>query len=161
MTSELLDTVLAIAAVPITTMLTGMMWKVYLHFDKSATAQDKANMEAEIQAALGAGIAAAQKTMPLVMSQGIRSPAVRDMILAEATKYFRVRFPERTGQIINTVSGTGQQPNAAVQQTLDARLANINLAPPAVAAPGGVASGSEPRAATTLPGIPLGRDLPP
>lgn len=135
-TTDIVALLLTAFAAPITVVGTKVLMKVYDHFDKSATALDRANMEGEISAALGAGMDAVKRTLPDVMNNGIMSKAVRADVLREAVNYFRTRFPDRADQIIDMIKDTGATPNAAISQTLGARLTDVvPLTPLVPAAP--------------------------
>lgn len=160
---ELLNTVLAACAVPLAGILSAVLWKLYRKIDHEATAQDKANMETEILAATRAGMAMVVKETPHVLQDGLLDPGVRDRVLAGATAYMRQRFPDRTAQIA-TAAGVGTRAtdvNAAVQQTLAARLPNIISTTTSLPGPGQGQGGASIDPATTLAGQAPVAALPP
>jgi len=118
--ADALPVILTALAAPVTYYLVQMLTVLMAKFGLQATAQDKANMEAEIRTAIGAGIA----TVPSIITDGvITRAAMRDVLLA-ATAYMHQRFPDRVAQIID---GTHDDttPNAAVQQVIAARLPKV------------------------------------
>lgn len=127
MTTDLLSPVLAVLAVPLAGLLADLILKLRKKWGVEATAQDRANMETEITAALNVGIAAVGRIAPLAIQNGINDPETREAILREAATYFRQRFPDRSAQIGGAADrGTRfEDVHAAVQQTLDARLTKV------------------------------------
>lgn len=155
--NELLNTVLAVCAVPLAGLLAALILKLRTKLDGQATAQDRANMEGEIAAVLKAGAALVAKVSPDIAKNGINDPIVRQQVLDAATAYMRQRFPDRTAQIAEAVADTGtrvEDVNAAVQQTLNARLTNVIQTAPAVAALLPALGSVYPLPANTLPTIP-------
>ena len=152
-TADALNLTLTVIAVPLAGVLSAALLKLRAKLGKEDTAQDKANLEAEVQAAIGAGLAVVAQTAPKILKEGITTPeGLRDVANAAAT-YFRQRFPDRTEQIgaaANTGTRSGDV-HAAVQQTILSRLTNGNPGTPLVPGLGGGASGPVTFAATTLP----------
>lgn len=147
-TTEIVTLLCTVFGAPVATALTGALWSLWTKLDKQATAQDRTNMEAEINAAIGAGIA----VMPKVVADGITTPAARADILTAATTYFRQRFPDRALQIASAANNGDRvdDVHAAVQQTIAARLINVNLDTPVVATLGATVGAVVVPVATTL-----------
>lgn len=157
--SDVLDIMLTVCAVPLSVFVSDALWKLRTKLGMQTTAQDRANMEAEIQAAIGAGVSA----VPQVLADGITTLKARQDIANAAAGYFRQRFPDRTKQI-STAANNGTRLadiHAAVQQTIAARLTNVNPVTTLTATAGPGLGGVAVSAATTLPGVLSGAALPP
>jgi hypothetical protein len=105
-------------------MLVQALRKLAAKWDLEGTAQNTANTEADIKAALNVGIT---KVLPLIEAQGWSSPAVRMAILMGATDYLKQRFPDRTKAIVAAAQPASASdpavPSAvAIKETLAARL---------------------------------------
>jgi len=86
-----------------------------------ATQINASNMEVQIQAALGYGIA---QSLEKISREGWSADTVRGAVLTSAKHYFAERFPERTMQIVNA-QNAGESAAAvsrALKATLDSRL---------------------------------------
>lgn len=117
---DALATVLTVCTPAVAAILCGALWKLRAKWGLESTAQDKANLETELQASLKFGIA---KALPVIRAEGWDSVDVHSAVLAHAANYFLSRFPERTATIADTataVSDSGVK--AAVTDTLSARL---------------------------------------
>lgn len=162
-TSDLLNIVLLASAAPLASIACMALWRLRAWLGKKDTAQDKANMEAEVQAAIGAGIAEVSKVAPQIIADGITTPQARADVVDAAATYFRQRFPDRTAQISAAAdNGTrGPDVHAAVQQTLAARLTNVMPLTALVADPGAALQPVVGSPATTLAAPGAGPALPP
>lgn len=126
MNEVLLDTLVAVL-VPVIAVVGGMvvvaLRKLAAKWGMDATAQNTANMESDLKAALNAGIATA---LPIIETKGWASEAVRSAVLGVAAGYLRQRFPARSAQIVaaaQPAGGAGDVPPfAAIKDTLAARL---------------------------------------
>lgn len=157
--SDWLNVMLTICAPVLAGILSTVLLKFRTKIGLDTTAQDKANMEAEISASIGAGIAAVSKNAPQILKDGVSTPALLHDVAAVATDYFKDRFPDRVAQIAASSLATGATDaigypdlvHAAVQQTIAARLPNINPPAPLVASPGQGQDGAATSAAPALP----------
>lgn len=143
MTNENLNTVLAIFSAPLTVMTTAAMYKLFAWLGISLTATDKQNMEHEAQIAVGAGLATVAKISPEIMRGGITTPQQLKDVTAAAADFFKARFPDRTAKIaaaagVDTANGI----DAAVQQSMAARLTNVIQPTALVAGAGGGPGGA-------------------
>jgi hypothetical protein len=100
-------------------MATVALRKLAAKWGLEATAQDTANMESDVKAALNVGIT---KVLPLIEANGWNSPTVREAVLTEATDYLRQRFPDRTAQIVAAAQPGTPSSTTAITDTLAARL---------------------------------------
>lgn len=127
MSPELTDALTAVASacvVPVALMGTGALYKAAAWLGYHATAQDRANMEGEITAALNVGI---KTGMPILRLRGWNSPEAHAAILSAATAYFQQRFPARCEVITEAAKGDDGKavpPHFAVGETLAGRLAS-------------------------------------
>lgn len=117
---DALAAVLTICVPTVAAILSGALWKLWTKFGLEATAQDKANMETELQAALAFGVA---KALPEIKARGWDSVDMHSVVLADAATYFLQRFPDRT-KIIADAAGIipMREVRSAVTDTLHARL---------------------------------------
>jgi hypothetical protein len=149
-----LNIVLLASAGAIASVITaaGVKWAKKLGVE--VTAQNKANMEADLNAALKVGITS---FLPMIEQKGWNSPEVRDAILSAATAYLRQRFPDRAASITAAAQpASAYDPKvsstAAIGQTLAARLpdavsvAAASPATPAVTQAPGTTTAAGPRA---------------
>jgi hypothetical protein len=115
--------VLTLCVPPVAGILAGALWKLAAKWGFQATAQDKANTEAELQTALALGIA---KAGPAIAAQGWDHIDVHSQVIARAVRYFLERFPDRAAQIETAANGpetlSVTTKREAVSDTLAARL---------------------------------------
>lgn len=101
-------------------MLVQALHRLATKWELQGTAQDQANMEAQIKTAINVGVTS---FLPLIKANGWDSPTVRTAVLAKATEYLAQRFPDRTQQIVAADAGsTGVSDVRAVQETIAARM---------------------------------------
>lgn len=111
-------------------MIVMALRKLAAKWGLEGTAQNTANMEQDIKAALNVGIT---KVLPAIEAKGWNSPDVHAAILGAASDYLAQRFPARAQQIVAaaqpedvaTGSRAGTAPvtaSAAIKETLAARL---------------------------------------
>jgi len=111
-------------------MIVVALRKLAAKWGLEGTAQNTANMESDIKAALNVGIT---KVLPVIEAKGWNAPDVHAAILGAATEYLTQHFPDRSAQIAaaaqprdtEIVAFTGAHPvpaSAAIAQTLAARL---------------------------------------
>lgn len=100
-------------------MAVNALRKLAAKWGLEGTAQNTANMESDIKAALNVGIT---KVLPLIEANGWSSPTVRAAVLAGATDYLRQRFPDRTAQIVAQARPGLESSTTAITETLAARL---------------------------------------
>lgn len=151
-TADALNIVLSICAVPLAGLISAALLKLRAKLGKQDTAQDQANLEAQVQASIGAGMQIVAQTAPQILRDGITTPEGMNDVASAAASYFRQMFPDRTATIAKA-RGLGDRTNdihAAVAQTIGARLTNVNPAGVLITAPGPVLDGAATSAATTL-----------
>jgi hypothetical protein len=118
-----LTVVLTLCIPPVAAILAGALWKLAAKWGFQATAQDKANTEAELQTALAFGVS---KAGPLIAAKGWDHADVHSEIVADAARYFLERFPDRAATIQSAANTTADALSStkteAVSETLAARL---------------------------------------
>ena len=85
----------------------------------TASAQDKANLESDLQTALAFGVS---KAIPAIQAKGWDHVDVHSQIVADAAEYFLQRFPNRAAAIAKSAGAAAETPDDAVADTLTARL---------------------------------------
>ena len=85
----------------------------------TASAQDKANLESDLQTALAFGVS---KAIPAIQAKGWDHVDVHSQIVADAAEYFLQRFPDRAAAIAKSAGAAAETPDDAVADTLTARL---------------------------------------
>lgn len=95
------------------------------------TAQDKANMEREISAALGVAV---HQMGDAIAKDGLTSKAVREGVANAASAYLTERFPDRAARIAAAAPGS-MSPDEAVALSIAGRIGA--LLPPAPTAASG------------------------
>src|SRR5260221_491065 len=98
---------------PITYYLVQALIAARTHLGLQTTAQDRANMETEIHAAIGAGLAVA----PQIITDGIVTQAALKDVVNAAAIYMHQRFPDRVAQIVAAAPDDDITPLAALRQT--------------------------------------------
>lgn len=117
--SDALNVVLAAAATSIAGIIVAAGVRLRAKWGVETTAQDKANLEADIAIAMKAGIA---QVLPVIEQHGWNSPEAREAIITTATGYLKQRFPDRAKTIAASGTPAVASPDAAIAQTLAARL---------------------------------------
>jgi hypothetical protein len=116
-------TVVLTAAVPaVAAILSGALWKLWTKWGFQATAQDKANVESDLQTALAFGVS---KAIPAIKASSWDNVDVHSRIVADAADYLLQRFPDRAAAIVtaaNSDAGKLVPKYAALSDTLTARL---------------------------------------
>lgn len=107
---NLLTGVLATAVSIIVAFLSTVMWKLAARFGVQVTAQNKINIEADLQTALQFGVA---KAIPLIKEKGWDHIDVHNQIIADAAAFMLRKLPDRAAQL--SVSGP-------LEDSLTARL---------------------------------------
>ncbi len=108
-----LNVVLVAAATVVASVITTVGVRLAKKLGLDVTAQDRMNMEAEITAALNAGIS---KLLPLIATHGWNKSSVHEAILTNAADYLRQRFPSRVAKI-TAAARRGNAPDATVSST--------------------------------------------
>jgi len=138
---DALNTILALLVPIVSGFLAAALLKLRAKLGFQATAQDKANMEAELQTALQFGIA---KSLPAIKAAGWDNINVHSAVVADAANFMLERFPDRSVQIIKAAAPIGvlepeQEPLDAVKDSLSARLpAAVVIAAASPATPPGM-----------------------
>ena len=105
---------------PVAAILAAALWKLADKWGFQASAQDKANLESDLQTALALGVS---KTLPEIRAKGWDDVNVHSQIVAEAANYFLQRFPNRASAIGSSAGAVGPGTQAeAGAATLMARL---------------------------------------
>lgn len=156
-TVDAINIILGVCAVPLAGLISACLIRLRAKLGKEDTAQDKANLEAEVQASIGVGVAVVAQTAPQILKDGITTPQGLQDVANAAALYFRQRFPDRAAQI-STAADNGTRDgdvHAAVQQTIAGRLTKVNSGVALVAGlgamPDGVVISPAPTLAAPLP----------
>lgn len=104
------------ACVPVVAAIaSAALWKLFTRLGFQATAQNKANLEADLQTALAFGVA---REIPEIKAKGWDHLDVHNAIIAHAINFMLQRFPDRSAAL---ASPTIPQ-DVAVMESLTARL---------------------------------------
>lgn len=123
------ENALLTALIPVVLAVGGMavqaLRRLQSKWGLEAVAQDKTNAEADLAVAMKAGIS---QVLPVIEQHGWNSPEAHDAIIGAASGYLKQRFPDRaaaigaSGAVAATSSNVAVSPDAAITQTLAARL---------------------------------------
>lgn len=153
--ADALNIILGTIAVPLASVLAAALLKLRAKLGKEDTAQDKENLETEIQSAIGAGMAVVAARIPSILKDGITTSELLEMVASASAVYFRNRYPDRTAQIAAAADKGDRVTDVhdAVQQTIASRLTNGKATGPAVTGPGAGLGAVATSPATTLPAM--------
>lgn len=120
--SDAMPIIVTTLAAPIAGLIGAVLWKIAAWIGYKATAQQKATLEGDIETSLKAGAA---KVLPEITKFGWDSPQVRALLLDEATKYLKERFPAQAAKIENAADAGGSASMDPIGDTLDARVNDV------------------------------------
>lgn len=127
---DALTLVLTACVPPVAAILAGALWKLWSKWGFEANAQDKQNMEHELQTALAFGVA---KAIPEIKRAGWDNVKVHSQILADSANYLIDRFPARAAQIAAAASAAEIPATSTVEAVKDTLTARLPLAMEAAA----------------------------